>query len=149
MKKFYDCDGAVRMTNSAETIKQVCAHLLADRGEDAKNVLQVKYPFSPVKTDKRAYSAKESMEVFVRDGFIDRSSGAALVFSISTWHKAALAHPLPNSDCPFVFRFSSKDIFRPNTLPFSFVEPGYFNRFPLIPFNKHDCFCSVICSSSN
>src|SRR4029453_7322800 len=48
--------------------------------QEARTFLQANYPHKPAVTQKRQYSAKECMAVFVRDGFIDRYSGKRLVF---------------------------------------------------------------------
>jgi hypothetical protein len=61
-------------------IAEVCSLLLGGNLAAAKSVLQTRYPFVALELSKRAYTPTESMEVFVRDGFIDRYSGARLVF---------------------------------------------------------------------
>lgn len=66
------------MTPSIKTIKSVCDLLLGGYHETAKEILQLEYPFAYIKLDKRAYTPKESMTVFLRDGFIDRYSGTHL-----------------------------------------------------------------------
>lgn len=85
------------MTPSIITIKSVCDLLLGGHHETAKEVLQSGYPFTFVKSDKRAYTPKESMAVFLRDGFIDRYSGTHLVFPGTL----RLIHRLLPSEFPF------------------------------------------------
>ena len=69
------------MTNDrSETLTRVCEALL--RGERAKaaSIAQSEYSFETYTTSGRKYSAFESTQIFVRDGFIDRYSGTRLVF---------------------------------------------------------------------
>lgn len=68
------------MNPSANTIKSLCELLRQGRNEAAGKLIESEYPFSVTSTEKRTYTAKEAMGVFVRDGFIDRYSGAHLVF---------------------------------------------------------------------
>ena len=53
--------------------------LLAAKQEDAHALIVENDPFAPVKIQGRNYSDKEKMQVFLRDGFIDRYSGKQLV----------------------------------------------------------------------
>jgi hypothetical protein len=62
------------------TLSEVCALLTSGNVDDAKNVLKTRYPFVAPELSRRAYTPHESMGVFVRDGFVDRYSGARLVF---------------------------------------------------------------------
>jgi hypothetical protein len=71
---------ASEATPPSETLAEVCALLASGNVTDAKSVLQAQYPFVAPQASKRAYTPKESMRVFVRDRFIDRYSGARLVF---------------------------------------------------------------------
>lgn len=61
-------------------IYDVCNALLAGSIGEAKDILASMYPFSPEEITPRRYGPVESTRVFVRDGFIDRYSGARLVF---------------------------------------------------------------------
>ena len=51
------------------------------KGEIARSreILRQGYPFAPCKPDKRRYTVEEKVQVFVRDGFIDRYTGDKLV----------------------------------------------------------------------
>jgi hypothetical protein len=80
-----------------KTITSVCDLLLKGQVNNAKNELESNYPFTPVRSSKRAYSEKESMSVFRRDGFIDRYSGARLVFPGTL----RLIHRLLPAEFPF------------------------------------------------
>jgi hypothetical protein len=62
------------------TLSEVCAFLTSGNVDGAKTLLQTRYPFVKPELSRRPYTSLESMGVFVRDGFIDRYSGARLVF---------------------------------------------------------------------
>jgi 5-methylcytosine-specific restriction endonuclease McrA len=68
------------MIPATTTIIEVCNQLTADNVDDARRVLQNQYPFIAPQLSKRAYKKQDSMAVFMRDGFIDRYSGAQLIF---------------------------------------------------------------------
>ena len=53
--------------------------LLANCKNEARQLIAEKYPFKPVKTQSRSYSEKEKMQVFLKDGFLERYSGKRLV----------------------------------------------------------------------
>lgn len=53
--------------------------LLAGAQDDARALIVEHDPFIPVRTQGRNYSEKEKLQVFLRDGFIDRYSGKRLV----------------------------------------------------------------------
>lgn len=56
------------------------AKLLADdKSKDAEQIVNEKYPFIPIKCEKRRYTKRQLMEQFFRDGFIDRYSGKRLI----------------------------------------------------------------------
>lgn len=63
-----------------EVLSDVCSAVAENRVADAAEVLRARYPFVPLEKAGRKYSERESMAVFVRDGFIDRYSGERLVF---------------------------------------------------------------------
>jgi hypothetical protein len=62
------------------TIRGVCDALGSGSLDDARNLLQQQYPFSPVNYEKRQYNDYQKTCVFLRDGFVDRYSGEKLVF---------------------------------------------------------------------
>ncbi len=83
---------------TTQSIKTICELLLEDKHEEAKGILKSEYPFILVERVKRkTLSAGESMDVFLRDGFIDRYSGSHLVFPGSL----RLIHRLLPSEFPF------------------------------------------------
>jgi hypothetical protein len=46
----------------------------------ARDILRAEYPFTPTTRTARRYTKRQMIQVFVRDGFVDRFSGARLVF---------------------------------------------------------------------
>lgn len=60
-------------------INDVCKMLLKNLKEDALKVINENYKFNYENVQKRAYTDKEKMKIFMRDGFIDRYSGDKLV----------------------------------------------------------------------
>jgi hypothetical protein len=83
----------------------------------AGNILRGEYPFVPVTPEGRRYTELQSLQVFVRDGFVDRYSGQRLVF-------------------PGVFRLLSRLL--PQEFPFhpnwkmAETHPAYWELFPTI-----------------
>jgi hypothetical protein len=68
------------MSDKANLLAQVCAHLLNDNRAKADALLRQQYPFAPVDKGSRGYTPVQCTSVFPRDGFIDRYCGAKLVF---------------------------------------------------------------------
>ena len=68
------------MEEKATVLKDVCAALDLGRAEAAAGILRERYPFIRLVNAGRQGSFNRDMEVFVRDGFIDRYSGKKLVF---------------------------------------------------------------------
>ena len=68
------------MTDRADILASVCLASEASRPEDARRILSSEYPFAPFDNAGRRYNECQSMRVFTRDGFVDRYSGARLVF---------------------------------------------------------------------
>ena len=105
------------MNSKSNTIKTICEALSQGHDEEAKNILRSEYPFSFVKREKRTYTVKESMSVFVRDGFIDRYSGARLVFPGTL----RLLHTLLPSEFPFHTNWKMSE-----------THPAFWELFPTI-----------------
>jgi hypothetical protein len=63
-----------------QAIKQVCELLSDKQVKEAALHIQDHYPFKPLAKSKRKYSARQMLDIFVRDGFIDRYKGHQLVF---------------------------------------------------------------------
>lgn len=66
--------------NGSEVLRRVCDAVDRDSSEEAASILSSEYPFKPLLNVGRRYSKLECMQVFARDGFIDRYSGKRLVF---------------------------------------------------------------------
>ena len=64
----------------SEIIQRVCDALEKGNPLKASEIARRDYPFVPYRTVKRRYSEHQSTQVFCRDGFVDRYSGARLVF---------------------------------------------------------------------
>jgi hypothetical protein len=68
------------VTDRAATIRRVCNALSGDSAAAASDILRAEYPFVPLTRRGRRYTEWQSLQVFARDGFIDRYSGLRLVF---------------------------------------------------------------------
>jgi len=66
--------------NKSDVIAAVCDALANGATDRAVTTLKEHYPFAPEEITKRRYGPLESTRVFVRDGFIDRYTGARLIF---------------------------------------------------------------------
>ena len=65
--------------SGACVIKEVCSHLTSGALEDAAQLLRERYPFDLRENAGRKCTLKKAVGIFVRDGFIDRYSGRALL----------------------------------------------------------------------
>lgn len=61
-------------------VAAVCRLLAEGNPGSAARVLRWDYPFAPEEVTTRRYGPVEATGVFVRDGFIDRYTGARLIF---------------------------------------------------------------------
>ena len=66
--------------DQSHTIARVCGALTARGPTAAASILEDRYPFDPVVPAQRRITPYQSTRLFIRDGFIDRYSGARLVF---------------------------------------------------------------------
>ncbi len=64
----------------SEILQQVCAAASAGDLTSARAVISENWPHDPTAATKRRYGLADMMAVFRRDGFIDRYSGARLMF---------------------------------------------------------------------
>ncbi|WP_157561038.1 HNH endonuclease [Mycobacterium sp. E802] len=71
--------GGIRVDSKAGVLFEVCAALAAGDSRSAKATIRSRYPFKPVEKIARRYSERQSMKLFMRDGFIDRYTGNRLV----------------------------------------------------------------------
>jgi hypothetical protein len=76
----FPCEASAMHSSKAETIKSVCGSLLAGDTQSAAACARSAYPFVPPQSTGRAYTEAQCTSIFIRDGFIDRYSGAQLVF---------------------------------------------------------------------
>jgi hypothetical protein len=68
------------MSSKAEIIKRICELLLRSDTDAARAVATTEYPFVSVENGSRKYTEYRVTSLFIRDGFLDRYSGAKLVF---------------------------------------------------------------------
>ena len=61
-------------------LQTVLAALLADDDAGARQILQAQYPAVAAPVGSRRYAHEQMLRIFQRDGFVDRYSGARLVF---------------------------------------------------------------------
>ncbi len=67
------------MDSKAGVLSDVCAALAGGNSCSARKKLRDGYPFVPAETIARRYSERQSMKLFMRDGFIDCYTGSRLV----------------------------------------------------------------------
>ena len=67
------------MDSKAGVLSDVCAALAIGNSRSAKETLKERYPFVPVEIIVRRFSVSKSMDLFMRDGFIDRYKGNRLM----------------------------------------------------------------------
>lgn len=68
------------MDEKSVIVATVCRLLAEGVPDTAARMLRQYYPFAPEEVTTRRYGPVESARVFVRDGFIDRYTGARLIF---------------------------------------------------------------------
>lgn len=68
------------MNSKAEIIKTICDLLLSSDTDAARAVATGEYPFVSIENAGRKYYEYQMTSIFIRDGFLDRYSGAKLVF---------------------------------------------------------------------
>src|SRR5215468_10115752 len=56
-----------------------CAALSAGQPTKAGAIIESRYPFVPIEKVKRRYSTRQALQVFIRDGFVDRFLGGRLI----------------------------------------------------------------------
>lgn len=69
----------MKRQNDPEAIKEVCRALSLGEHDAAKTIAKSKAPFKPQKASGRHYTKKDELEVYWRDGFIDRYTSQKLV----------------------------------------------------------------------
>jgi hypothetical protein len=123
---------------ASTTLAEVCALLTSGNVTDARNVLQTRYPFVAPQFSKRTYTPKESMNVFVRDGFIDRYSGARLVFPGTL----RLIHRMAPEEFPFQKNWKMSE----THIAFWDLFPTVDHEFPIARGGK-DCIDNWVTTS--
>ncbi len=64
---------------NADVLEQAAKCILKGKVEEAGSIIRERYPFDPIRKESRSYSAREQMELFLKDGFIDRYFGTRLI----------------------------------------------------------------------
>jgi len=80
MRKALERHEGTAVLERCSTLAAVGQALLAGEHDVASQLLGDHYPFVRAAAIERKYTALESTRVFVRDGFIDRYSGARLIY---------------------------------------------------------------------
>jgi 5-methylcytosine-specific restriction endonuclease McrA len=68
------------MTDKANIIKAICTSLSSGDLPSASDIVRQQYPFSTQYISARKFTDAQALQVFIRDGFIDRYSGNHLIF---------------------------------------------------------------------
>ena len=68
------------MREKIDVLAAVCEKLSVGQREPAEQLLANGYPFRPEPVRKLAHGPIEATRVFVRDGFVDRYTGARLIY---------------------------------------------------------------------
>lgn len=63
----------------ADIIKEIFECIADGNTDKGKEIILKKYAFSAIEPQKRKYTIKQKMEIFLRDGFVDRYSGDLLL----------------------------------------------------------------------
>lgn len=66
--------------DKADVVQRVLAALVSGDAKSAQDTASTEYPHSLLANSGRKYNADQMTAIFIRDGFIDRYSGARLVF---------------------------------------------------------------------
>jgi len=66
--------------DAIRTISDVCDLIRNGETDRGKQLLSREMPFQPVRRNFRRYSKSQMLDLFLRDGFVDRYSGEKLVF---------------------------------------------------------------------
>ena len=65
--------------SKCDVITLACEALSKGQLEESKEIIKVRYRFDMVETKKWNFSKTKLLQVFIRDGFIDRYSGEKLI----------------------------------------------------------------------
>ena len=64
----------------SDTIARVCHALMDGDKRGASHIIRREYPFEPHETEARTYTKEKRLQIFTRDGFVDRYSGRRMLF---------------------------------------------------------------------
>lgn len=77
MRSTDDCDPSGTNGNAkVAAIADACRLLATGAMDEAAVIIKARYPFNAVAKGGRSYSAAQMTRVFMRDGFVDRYTGA-------------------------------------------------------------------------
>ena len=68
------------MPEKTSVIIEACNAIMSGSIEDGRKIIAAKYPFCAIKQKRKTIPKSTALRIFIRDGFIDRYSGTALVF---------------------------------------------------------------------
>lgn len=63
-----------------DALSAVCKALMQENLEEGKRIIQERYPFEKPVHKRDSFSAEKRLQIFLRDGFIDRYTGGRLIF---------------------------------------------------------------------
>ena len=67
------------MPDPSETLLAACEMIASNNVAGAASIISERYPFVPMVNAGRSYTPHQSLQVFLRDGFVDRYTGAKLI----------------------------------------------------------------------
>ena len=68
------------MDANSKIIKKICTAITESNEKAVKLIIKKEYPHSPITKHQRRYTDKQKLQIYLRDGFIDRYSGKKLIF---------------------------------------------------------------------
>lgn len=72
--------GALLKMSKCDVINLACEAISKDQLDKSKKIIKERYPFDVVETIQDNFSKTKLLQIFVRDGFVDRYSGEKLIF---------------------------------------------------------------------
>ena len=65
---------------AVDALVETCAALSCDNVERAAEIVRTKYPHRPPIEKRKSFAKNKQIEIFMRDGFINRYSGERLLY---------------------------------------------------------------------
>ena len=65
---------------AVDALVETCAALSGDNVDRAAEIVRTKYPHRPPIEKRKSFTKNKQIEIFMRDGFIDRYSGERLLY---------------------------------------------------------------------